>query len=104
MRSAALGMSMAVLAGVSLAACGDQPEPIAPVGPSFDRTTESTDSDEADPMVPNTATDAVPPVGSEPGEIPEVMEDDTYGDTTTGVLGEPEQPVEDPADEPGTPQ
>ena len=97
MRKAALGMSMAVFAGLALAACGDQPEPIAPVEPAFDRTTESTDTDAADPMIPDTGTEAVPPVGSEPGEIPEVMEDETLGgDTTTEMMGEPE--------ETGTPQ
>jgi hypothetical protein len=100
MRKAALGMSVAVFAGLALTACGDQPEPMAPVEPSFDRTTESTDA--ADPMIPETGTDTVPPVGSEPGEIPEVMEDETYGDgdTTTEMMGDPEQP----ADETGTPQ
>lgn len=102
MRKATLGMSMAVFAGLALAACGDQPEPMAPVEPSFDRTTESTDTDATDPMIPDTGTEAIPPVGSEPGEIPEVMEDETYGDgdTTTEMMGEPEVP----GDETGTPQ
>lgn len=104
MRNTALGMSMALLAGVTLAACGDPPEPIAPVGPSFDRATESTDTDEADPVLPDVVPQAVPPIGSEPGEIPEVMEDDTLGtgegDSPDGVMGE----TGELADEPGAPQ
>ncbi len=102
MIKAALGMSVAVFAGLALAACGDPPEPMSPVGPSFDRATESTDTDAADPMVPDTGSETVPPVGSVPGEIPEVMEDEAYGDgdTYTEMMGEPEVPGE----ETGTPQ
>lgn len=102
MIKAALGMSVAAFAGLALAACGDPPEPISPVEPSFDRATESTDTDAADPMVPDIGTKTVPLVGSEPGEIPEVMEDVSYGDgdTPTQMMGEPEVPGE----ETGTPQ
>lgn len=113
MRKAALGMSVALFAGVALAACGNEPEPIGPIEPAFDRTTESTDTDTPDPVVPGTPlpdTEAVPPMGSEPGEIPEVMEPEPTpgipgGDTTTGTLTEPAVPAEEPpADEFGTPQ
>ncbi|WP_291054274.1 hypothetical protein [Hyphomonas sp.] len=111
MRKAALGMSVALLAGVALAACGNEPEPIGPIEPAFDRTTETTDPDTAEPMVPGTTlpdAEPVPPVGSQPGEIPEVMEPGPTpgipgGDTTTGTL-DPAVPAEEPTDEFGTPQ
>lgn len=112
MRKAALGMSVAVFAGISLAACGNEPEPIAPVDPAFDRTTESTDTDASGSALPGTTlpeAETTPPIGSEPGEIPEVMEpestpDTLGGDTTTGTITDPGLPAEDPSDESGTPQ
>ena len=105
MRKAALGMSMALLAGVALAACGNEPEPIAPVSPSFDSTTETTDTDEQGSMVPGTLlpeTDTVPPTGSEPGEIPEVMEEGTFtpdeprSDAAGDMIENPDETAENP--------
>ncbi|KCZ86731.1 hypothetical protein HHI_16811 [Hyphomonas hirschiana VP5] len=105
MRKSVLGMSVAVVAGMALAACGNDPEPIAPVDPAFDRTTESTDTDDQDEMLPDTTmpeSEAVPPVGSQPGEIPEVMEDDRFGqdeprgDAAGEMLEDPEPTAEDP--------
>ena len=102
---------MSHTSSVSLAACGNEPEPIAPVEPSFDRTTESTDTDEETGVLPGTTypdattpdttmpgAEAVPPVGSEPGELPEVMEDDPM------MPADPAEPVEDPVVDPGAPQ
>lgn len=104
MRKAALGMSVAVFAGLALSACGNEPEPVAPVDPSFDRTTESTDTDDQGGYLPNTTvpeTEMVPPAGSEPGEIPEVMEDtfapdQPRGDAAEGMVEELEEPAENP--------
>lgn len=81
MRKSALGMSVAIFSGLALAACGNEPEPIAPVDPSFDRTLETTDDDQ-DAILPGTTVpeaDTPPASGSEPGEIPEIMEGDTFG-------------------------
>lgn len=105
MRKAVLGMSAALFAGVALAACGNEPEPIAPVDPSFDRTTETTDTDDQNVLVPGTTlpeTEVTPPYGSEPGAIPEVMEDGTFtpdeprGDAAGEMMDEPEVPAENP--------
>lgn len=112
MRKAAFGISAAVFAGIALAACGNEPEPIAPVDPAFDRTTESTDTDASNIALPGTTlpeAEATPPMASEPGEIPEVMEpestpDTLGGDTTTGTITDPGLPAEDPSNESGTPQ
>lgn len=98
MRKAVFGMSVAVFAGLSLAACGNEPEPVAPVGPSFDRTTESTDTDDQSGVLPETT---LPPAGSEPSEIPEVMEDtfvpdQPRGDAAEGMVEELEEPAENP--------
>ena len=98
MRKAAFGMSMALFTGLALAACGNEPEPVAPVGPSFDRTTESTDTDEQSDVLP---APALPPTGSEPGEIPEVMEDtfapdESRSDAAEGMVDEREEPSENP--------
>lgn len=105
MRKAAFGMSVALFAGMALAACGNEPEPIAPVDPAFDRTTESTNTDNQDVLVPGTTLpdpDMSGPYGSEPGEIPEVMEDGNFtpdeprGDAAGGLMDDPEVPAEDP--------
>lgn len=112
MRKAALGMSVTIFAGMVLAACGNEPEPIAPVGPSFDRATESTDTDVSDPIMPGPnvpEAETVPPMGSEPGEIPEVMESEPIpgtleGDTTTETVTDPALPGEDLSGESGAPQ
>lgn len=112
MRKPALGMSFALFAGLALAACGNEPEPIAPVGPAFDRTTESTDTDASDGSLPDVTlpeTEAVPPVGSQPGEIPEVMEPETApgmpgGDATNETIVDPGATPEELSDESGTPQ
>ncbi|PKP81553.1 MAG: hypothetical protein CVT79_09105 [Alphaproteobacteria bacterium HGW-Alphaproteobacteria-18] len=106
-------MSMAVFAGMALTACGNEPEPLAPVEPSFDRATESTDADERDGMLQGTPvpeTQAIPPVGSQPGEIPEVMQErtpapgETGGDTTTDMLDDPVLPDQESNEGLGTPQ
>lgn len=110
MRTSLMGMSMAVFAGMALAACGNEPDPIAPVDPSFDRALESTGTDDQDVMfqdTPEPGTEAIPPIGSEPGEIPEVMEEATPApgsDTTTDMLGEPGLTDPQPDEGLGTPQ
>lgn len=100
MRTSALAFSAALLASVSLAACGNEPEPVAPVDPSFDRTSETTDTDVNDPLLPD-GTEA-------PTEIPEIMEEvPGTGDTTTESLPDPEvDPIDpaEPVEELGTPQ
>lgn len=94
MRKATLGMGMAVFAGMALAACGDQPEPLAPVEPAYESTTESTDTDQPDGMLPDTTLpegDTLPPTVTEPGEMPEVVvEGDTFA---------PEEPRTDAAED-----
>lgn len=101
MRNAALGLSAALLASFALAACGGEPEPIAPVDPSFDQTTESTDTDGEGGAIPDTALPATEPdlpAGSAPGEIPEIMEDapPSAGDTTSEMLGDAPEEAEPP--------
>lgn len=105
MRKAALGMSMALFSVAALAACGNEPEPIAPVDPSFDSTTESTDTDSEGSMVPGSMLpegETVPPTGSEPGEIPEVMEEGTFtpdeprSDAAGDMIENPDETSENP--------
>lgn len=114
MRSTALGLSMALLAGVALGACGNEPEPLGPVDPSFDRTTESTNTDDDTSIVPGAPVSppltAPPPgaPGSLPGEIPEVMPDGleepvTPGDRVPDGMNDPVVTPTDPVD-PSTPQ
>lgn len=106
MRKAALGMSVALFAGVALTACGNEPEPMAPVDPGFDRTIEPTDTDDQnmmtpDPTLPETGLEG--PAGTPPGQIPEVMEqegtftpDEPRGDAAGQMMDDPEVPAEDP--------
>ncbi|MBY9068002.1 hypothetical protein K1X12_13910 [Hyphomonas sp. WL0036] len=101
MRNAAFGMSAALFASIVLSACGGEPEPVGPVEPSFDQTTESTDTDGEDSVLPGTglpSTELDIPEGAAPGEIPEIMEhhNPAPGDTTSEMLGETQEEAEPP--------
>lgn len=112
MRNALPGLGAALLAGGILAACGNEPEPLGPAGSSYESTNEPVQGETAPPITPRPETPPDPFAepglpGSEPGEIPEVIEeqpqslDEFGGDTTMDQLDDPER--DDAVNETGAP-
>ena len=110
MRNSMPGLAATLIVGFALAACGNDPEPLGPVDRGFDSTVETIEEETDEPLTaePERTTDMT--LETEPGVIPEVMEDRSQalpqpdGDTTSEMFGEPEDRAEDPLeDESGAP-
>lgn len=75
------GAGAGLLAVCMLTACGNEPEPLGPAGSNYESTREAVDEQPVPPMTPAPGTVPDPFTepglpGSQPGEIPEVIEEE----------------------------
>lgn len=113
MRRSIAGLGAVLLAAGILTACGNEPEPLGPAGSNFEDTREPVGEEPTVPVTPAPEMPSDPLMepglpGSEPGEIPEIMEEqpppnsEPGTETTFDDLEYPETPTDDP-DETGAP-